>query len=109
MTSRTSIAGALNVANKLPHHASLVLTAGAKGAFVGGLHLAAISGAVLALIACVFVLRYLPHSLVAEGAVRGPIESMEDMAEFGVAGGMPIFADSTTNGSSGEPVGERSA
>ena len=94
-TANTSIAGALRVAGKLPPHASAVLTAGAKGAFVSGLHFAAIGGAVLALSAAVFVLRYLPHSLVPEGAMRGPIESMEDMAEFGVSGGMPVFADST--------------
>jgi hypothetical protein len=44
----------------------------------------------------VIVLKYLPHSLVPEGAVRGPVESAEDMAEFGIAGGMPVFADSTS-------------
>ena len=39
------------------------------------------------------VLRYLPHSLVPEGAMQGPVESVEDMAEFGIAGGLPVFAD----------------
>jgi Na+/melibiose symporter-like transporter len=89
----TSIAGALRVADRLPDHASAVLTAGSKGAFVSGLHFAAIAGALLALCAGLIVLKYLPHSLVPEGAVRGPIESVEDMAEFGIAGGMPVFAD----------------
>jgi hypothetical protein len=92
----TSIAGALGVASKLPEHAAAILTAGSKGAFVSGLHLAAWSGSLLALFAGVIVLKYLPHSLVPEGAVRGPVESAEDMAEFGIAGGMPVFADSTS-------------
>ena len=83
-----------------------MLTAGSKGAFVSGLHLAAMAGALLALFAALIVLRYLPHSLVPEGAVRGPVESMEDMAEFGIAGGMPVFADSRTDSDS---VEERSA
>jgi len=99
-TANTSIAGALRVAGKLSPHASAVLTAGSKGAFVSGLHFAAIGGAVLALCAAVFVLRYLPHSLVPEGAMRGPLASMEDMAELGISGGMPVFAEST-NGDGG--------
>ena len=37
--------------------------------------------------------RYLPHSLVAEGAMRGPVESVEDAAELGIAGVPPLFAD----------------
>lgn len=89
----TSIAGALRVADQLPSHASSVLTAGSKGAFVSGLHFAALAGAVLALFAGVIVLKFLPPSLVPEGAVRGPVESVEDMAEFGIAGGLPVFAD----------------
>jgi hypothetical protein len=48
---------------------------------------------VLALTAGVIVLRYLPHSLVPEGAVRGPLESVEDVAELGLAGALPMFAD----------------
>ena len=105
-TANTSIAGALRVAGTLPQHASVLLDAGSKGAFVSGLHLAAMSGAVLALIAAVFVMRYLPHSLVPEGALRGPLESMEDMAELGISGGMPVFADATTTDGA---LGERSA
>jgi hypothetical protein len=92
--SSTSIAGALNVAATLPHRASLLLQAGSKQAFVDGLHLASLSGAVLALCAAVIVYLYLPHSLVAEGAMHGPVESLEDAAELGLAGAMPVFADS---------------
>ena len=100
--ARGSIGGALKVAGKLPAPASAILSAGAKDAFVSGLHLAAIAGAILALCAAVVVLKYLPHSLVPEGAVRGPIESIEDMAELGIAGGMPVFADAE-----GAPAAER--
>jgi hypothetical protein len=105
-TADTSIAGALRVAGKLPSHASAILTAGSKGAFVSGLHTAAFCGALLALVAGVIVLKYLPHSLVPEGAVKGPIESMEDMAEFGISGGLPVFADVSTSDAENE---ERSA
>ena len=92
-TADASIAGALNVAGKLPGNASALLTAGSKGAFVSGLHVAALCGAFLAFTAGLIVLRYLPHSLVPEGAVRGPLESVEDVAELGLAGALPLFAD----------------
>jgi len=105
-TANTSIAGALRVANALSHRASLVLAAGSKGAFVSGLHLAALAGALLALFAAVVVYRYLPHSLVPEGAMHGAVESAEDMAEFGVSGGMPVFADSAVgDGVAGDRTG----
>ncbi|MGO9874941.1 MAG: DHA2 family efflux MFS transporter permease subunit [Acidimicrobiia bacterium] len=105
-TANTSIAGALRVAGTLTQHASLLLDAGSKGAFVSGLHLAAIAGACLALIAAVFVMRYLPHSLVPEGAARGPLEAVEDMADVGIPGAMPVFADAAN---SERALGERSA
>jgi EmrB/QacA subfamily drug resistance transporter len=105
-TADTSIAGALRVAGKLPAHASAILNAGSKGAFVSGLHLAALCGALLAFFAGVIVLKYLPHSLVPEGAVKGPVSSAEDMAEFGISGGMPVFADVSMSDAENE---ERSA
>jgi EmrB/QacA subfamily drug resistance transporter len=104
--ANTSIAGALRVANALPHQASVVLAAGSKGAFVSGMHLAAIAGALLALVAAVFVLRYLPHSLVPEGAMQGPLASMEDMAELGISGSMPVFAQASA---ADDAIGKRSA
>ena len=106
-TANTSIAGALRVAAKLPHHASLVLAAGAKGAFVSGLHFAALGGAVLAL-----VRRGVRAPVPArtrscpKARCAGPVESMEDMAEFGVSGGMPVFADST-NGDASDSLERR--
>jgi EmrB/QacA subfamily drug resistance transporter len=105
-TADTSIAGALRVAGKLEGHASAILTAGSKGAFVSGLHVAALCGALLAFGAGVIVLKYLPHNLVPEGAVKGPVESAEDMAEFGISGGLPVFADVSMSDAENE---ERSA
>jgi EmrB/QacA subfamily drug resistance transporter len=103
----SSIAGALRVAGRLSPHASTLLSSGAKGSFVSGLHFAALAGAILAFCAGLIVLRYLPHSLVPEGAMRNSVSSAEDMAEFGVSGGMPVFADSTNGEASS--LEERSA
>jgi hypothetical protein len=50
-------------------------------------------GAILAAVSAVIVYRYLPHTMGDEGAMHGPIESMEDAAELGLAGTPPIFAD----------------
>jgi EmrB/QacA subfamily drug resistance transporter len=92
-TARTSIDGAIRVAATLPKPAAAVLTGAANHAFVSGIHLAVTVGAVLALISAFIVFRYLPHSLVAETAMRGPVESVEDAAELGLAGVPPLFAD----------------
>jgi EmrB/QacA subfamily drug resistance transporter len=92
-TARTSIAGAMRVAATLPQPAQGLLTAAANHAFVGGIHLAVTVGAILSVISAIVVYRFLPHSLVSEGAMKGPIESFEDAAELGVAGVPPLFAD----------------
>jgi Na+/melibiose symporter-like transporter len=91
--ARSSIAGALQVANRLHGAASTQLTNGAHSAFVGGLHLAVIAGALLSFIAAGIVFRYLPHSLAPEGAMKGPLEALEEAAELGLAGVPPAFAD----------------
>ncbi len=96
-TARGSIAGALRVASTLPEGARTALTAGADHAFVGGVHLAVAVGAVLALVSSGIVYRYLPHSLTPSGAMRGPVESIEDMAELGLGGVPPIFADDASD------------
>src|SRR5436190_5353008 len=92
--ARTSIAGALRVGAALPPNVQPAFIAGANNAFVDGIHLAVTVGAILALISAVVVYRFLPHSLTQEGAVRGPVESLEDAAELGLAGVPPIFSDS---------------
>lgn len=95
--ARTSIAGALRVASTLPSRAGQVLTAAADNAFVEGIHLAVTVGAVLALISACIVLRFLPHSLTPSGAVAGPVESIEEAAELGIAGVPPVFADTPSD------------
>ena len=76
-----------------------VLTAGSKGAFVSGLHLAALRGRAA---------RPVRGRHRATGTCRtrscrrarctAPVESMEDMAEFGISGGLPVFADVVGDG-----------
>ena len=84
------------MASRLGEPASTALTDAAHQAFLSGLHLAVYIGAVLATIAAAIVFRYLPHSLVHEGAMHGPLESVEDAAELGLGGVPPIFADGTS-------------
>jgi EmrB/QacA subfamily drug resistance transporter len=59
----SSLAGALTVAARLPRQSALTLQAGARAAFIDGLHLACLSGVGLALVAAVLVFRYLPHTV----------------------------------------------
>jgi EmrB/QacA subfamily drug resistance transporter len=91
--ARTSIAGALQVAGKLPGAANTTLVAGAAGSFVGGLHLAVVVGSALAFVAAAIVYRYLPHSLAPTGAMHGPLEAFEEAAEMGLGGVPPVFSD----------------
>jgi EmrB/QacA subfamily drug resistance transporter len=89
----TSIAGALHVAASLPAEAGSALTASAQSAFVDGIHLAVLVGAILASISAVIVWRKLPHSLVPQGALHGPVEGLEEAATLGLGGVPPVFAD----------------
>jgi hypothetical protein len=91
--SRTSLAGALQTARHLPADAATRLVSGAEQAFVSGIHLAAFSGAILAAAAALIVLRFLPRHIDQHGAVRTPVEALEDTAELGLGGVPPIFAD----------------
>jgi EmrB/QacA subfamily drug resistance transporter len=92
-TATGSIAGAINVASSLPAQAAAVLTDAAHQAFLSGVHLACLVGAVLAFAAAFVVRRYLPHTLTPAGALHGPVESLEDAAELGLGGVPPVFAD----------------
>jgi Na+/melibiose symporter-like transporter len=89
----SSLAGALHVADKLPHAAGDLLTAAARTAFVDGIHLAAVFGIALAIVASLLTRRFLPHSLTPTGALHSPLEALENAAEFGIGGAMPVFAD----------------
>jgi EmrB/QacA subfamily drug resistance transporter len=91
--AKSSIAGALNVASTLHAPSSTTLTESAHDAFLSGVHLAVLVGATLAIISAGIVYRFLPRSLAPEGAMHGPIESLEDAAELGLGGVPPVFAD----------------
>jgi hypothetical protein len=60
---------------------------------VSGIHFAAITGAVLAACASLLVLRFLPRQIAQHGATRGSLDAAEDMAQLGMAGIPPAFAD----------------
>jgi Na+/melibiose symporter-like transporter len=89
----TSIAGALHVAASLPAQAGQALASSAQSAFVDGIHLAVLVGAILASVSAVIVWRKLPHSLVPQGALHGPVEGLEEAATLGLGGVPPVFAD----------------
>jgi EmrB/QacA subfamily drug resistance transporter len=89
----TSIAGALHVAASLPSAAGQALASSAQSAFVDGIHLAVLVGAILASASAVIVWRKLPHSLVPQGALHGPVEGLEEAATLGLGGVPPVFAD----------------
>ena len=88
-----SIAGAIAVADSLGGKAGAALHVGADNAFLEGMHLSVTIGAVLCIISAWLVTRYLPSVLSHEGAMHGPVEAMEDVAQLGIAGVPPIFAD----------------
>jgi EmrB/QacA subfamily drug resistance transporter len=92
-SASASLGNALQTAARLPHDVGARLVADADHAFVSGIHFAALAGAVLAASAALMVLRFLPRHIAQHGAMRGPLEAAEDMAELGLAGVPPIFAD----------------
>jgi DHA2 family multidrug resistance protein-like MFS transporter len=91
--ARSSIAGALGVAQNLAGSAGDTLRTAANSAFLSGIHVSAIAAACLAFASAVLVYRKLPHHLERTGAVHGPIESLEEAAELGIAGVPPLFGD----------------
>jgi hypothetical protein len=91
-SANASIAGALEAARHLPGAAAQVFDTVARTAFVDGIHLASVFGALLALAAAFVTTRYLPRSLPDEGALHSGIESMENVAELGLGGVPPVFA-----------------
>jgi len=100
--STASLGGALEVAASLPKAAGALLASGAEHAFVSGIHLAVITGAILCAIAAVTVYRFLPKQIAQHGAVHGPVESLEDAAELGIAGVPPVFPDTEFEPAAGD-------
>jgi EmrB/QacA subfamily drug resistance transporter len=91
--ARGSLGTALQTAYRLPGDVASRLVGTADRAFVSGIHLAALGGALLAACSALLVLRFLPRQIAQHGAVRGPVEAAEDSAELGLAGVPPLFAD----------------
>jgi MFS transporter, DHA2 family, multidrug resistance protein len=89
----SSIAGALEATKSLPASAAHAFDLLARTAFVDGIRVAGLFGAALALAAAVVTVRYLPRSLPDEGALHSPVDSLENVAELGLGGVMPVFAD----------------
>jgi Na+/melibiose symporter-like transporter len=92
-TARSSLSGALDVAHRIGGEAGARVASGAEHAFVSGIHFAVFTGAALAAIAAVIVYRSLPRHIAQHGAARGAVEAVEDVAELGIAGVPPVFAD----------------
>ncbi len=93
-----SLAGALHVAGRLPTAAADAFVVAARTAFVDGIHVAAMFGIVLALAASFLTRRFLPHSLAPTGALHSPLEALENAADFGIGGAMPVFDEAPTPG-----------
>jgi EmrB/QacA subfamily drug resistance transporter len=91
--ARESLSGAVTVARRLGNDQAARLTDAANHAFVDGVRLASFTGGVLAVLAAVAVLRWLPRHLEPRGAMKGPLEAAENMAELGIGGAPPLFAD----------------
>jgi EmrB/QacA subfamily drug resistance transporter len=89
----SSLAGALAAAHHLPGAAADAFDTVARSAFVDGIHLAAVFGVVLAIAASILTRRFLPRTVAHTGAMHSPLAALEDAAEFGIGGAMPIFPD----------------
>jgi EmrB/QacA subfamily drug resistance transporter len=92
-TASSSIAGALQVAEKLPARAGAAFATAAQTAFVDGIHVAALFGVGLAIVAALVTRRYLPRTVADVGPMHSAVEALENAAEFGLGGAMPVFPD----------------
>jgi hypothetical protein len=92
-TVDSSLAGALQVAQRLPAGVGHALTTTAQSAFTDGMHFASAIGIVLSLIAAVITYRFLPRSVAPRGPLHSPVQALENAAEFQIGGALPVFAD----------------
>ena len=92
-TASASIAGALQVAERLPGNVGHTFATAAQTAFVDGIHVAAMFGVGLAIVAALVTRRFLPRSVAPVGPMHSAVEALENAAEFGLGGAMPIFPD----------------
>jgi EmrB/QacA subfamily drug resistance transporter len=91
--ARTSLGAALETAQHLPAAAAARLTDAAQSAFMNGMHVAAIGGAILCAVASLAVLRFLPTTIAHRGAMKNGLQSAENAAELTLGGTPPLFAD----------------
>jgi EmrB/QacA subfamily drug resistance transporter len=105
-TASSSIAGALQVAEKLPARAGAAFATAAQTAFVDGIHVAALFGVVLAIVAALVTRKFLPRTVAPIGPMHSALEALENAAEFGVGGAMPVFPDtaSSADAHEGDPA-----
>ncbi|MFN8026563.1 MAG: MFS transporter [Acidimicrobiia bacterium] len=86
-----SLAGALEIAARLPGAAGSAFAHAAQQAFVDGIHTASFAGGTLALVAAFVTARFLPRHIAPEGAMHSAHEALENVAELGLGGVMPVF------------------
>jgi hypothetical protein len=89
----SSLAGALQVAEKLPGGVAGPFVETARTAFVDGIRVASIFGIGLSLIAAFVTRRFLPRAVAPVGPMHSAVDALENAAELGVGGTMPLFAD----------------
>ena len=92
-TASASLGAALQTAARLPQNLAGPLVSAAEHAFVDGIHLAAFTGSVLCACAALAVLKFMPHQIEQHGAMHDAVSAAEDMAELGLGGALPVFAD----------------
>jgi EmrB/QacA subfamily drug resistance transporter len=91
--AETSLAGALEVAHRLPARLGDAFATSSQIAFTDGIHFAAAVGIVLSLGAALITYRFLPRSIEPRGPLHSPFDALENAAEFGIGGTLPVFAD----------------
>jgi len=69
----------------------------AQTAFVDGIRVASIVGVVLGLAAALLTRRFLPRSVAPVGPMHSAVDALENAAELGIGGTMPVFADGDEN------------
>ncbi len=92
-TASASLGAALQTAARLPQDLAGPLVSAAEQAFVNGIHIAAFTGSLLCAGAALAVLKFMPHQIEQHGAMHDAVSSAEDMAELGIGGVLPVFAD----------------
>jgi EmrB/QacA subfamily drug resistance transporter len=104
--ARDSLGGALVTAENIGGAAGRALATGSQQAFVDGMHVAVLFGAVLSVIAAVLVYRFLPVQtpMVGGHGEVDAVDAAELTAELGIAGVPPLLDDGPSGGRAFDPV-----